>query len=112
MSAPSAAYQRAWRKSPKGKASYIRSLANVQKIAHTLKQKMVYYKGGKCSKCGYNKCIASLDFHHRDPSTKLFGIADGIARKSPSNHETLYAELDKCDLLCRNCHQEIHYGVK
>ena len=41
-----------------------------------LKEKM----GGKCNKCGYNKCISALDFHHKDPSKKDFGISDDNMR--------------------------------
>jgi hypothetical protein len=68
------------------------------------KLKAVEYKGGKCVRCGYNKCISALEFHHRDPSKKDFGIA-----KSGNcvAWEKILVELDKCDLLCANCHREI-----
>jgi hypothetical protein len=69
-----------------------------------IKQTLVNYKGGKCVNCGYNKCLASLDFHHIDPKEKDFSIA--------GNHcltiEKLKAEVDKCILVCKNCHAEIH----
>lgn len=41
-------------------------------IAAEKKQKYVAYMGGKCKLCGYNKCMASLDFHHIDPKQKDF----------------------------------------
>ena len=69
-----------------------------------IKQQAVEYKGGSCVKCGYNKSISALDFHHRDPSKKEFGINRGQGR----SFETIKHELDKCDLLCANCHREIH----
>ena len=77
---------------------------NVTEWRRRTKLKAVEYKGGKCIRCGYNKNVAALDFHHRDPSTKSFGIANSgncIA------WELVQIELDKCDLVCANCHREI-----
>lgn len=68
------------------------------------KSKCVEYKGGKCEKCGYNKSQSALHFHHVDPATKAFSIA---SRQSCS-FEELKAELDKCIMLCANCHAEEH----
>lgn len=73
---------------------------------YALKAKAVAYKGGKCEKCGYNKNIAALEFHHKDPSIKDFGISYALDVKLP--WEVLRAELDKCSLLCSNCHREEH----
>ena len=70
-----------------------------------IKRKSVEYKGGKCELCGYNKNYAALDFHHVDSSKK------DINWKT-SRHwgwERLKKELDKCKLVCKNCHAEIHY---
>lgn len=62
--------------------------------------------GGKCARCGYDACIASLDFHHRDANTKSFGIShSGLLLK----WERLVEEALKCDLLCKNCHSQLHY---
>lgn len=74
------------------------------------KKIFVEYKGGKCIKCGYNKCLAALDFHHRDPKTKRYAVSKlySISLKRLSEIEE---ELDKCDLLCRNCHAESHYEL-
>lgn len=70
-----------------------------------LKVKAVEYLGGKCERCGYDKSIAALDFHHKDPTEKDFGISDeGITR----SWEVIQHELDKCMLVCANCHREIH----
>ena len=46
-----------------------------------------------------------LDFHHRDPSTKKFRISRGVHRVSAAR---LWAEIAKCDLLCRACHEGTH----
>ena len=71
------------------------------------KIKAVGYKGGKCKICGYNKCINALEFHHRDPSTKK----ENWDNMSGWRWERIIKELDKCDLLCANCHREIHYDT-
>lgn len=68
----------------------------------------VLYKGGQCSKCGYNKCLDALEFHHLDPSIKEFGIGQKGYTKS---WEKIKQELDKCILLCANCHREEHYDT-
>jgi formate hydrogenlyase subunit 6/NADH:ubiquinone oxidoreductase subunit I len=67
------------------------------------KQKAVEYKGGKCIRCGYSRCIRAMKFHHLDPTQKDFTIAG----KSMS-WERIRVELDKCILVCGNCHDEIH----
>ena len=69
------------------------------------KKECLAYRGGKCINCGYNKCISALDFHHRDPSEKEFSISS-IKRKKLT--EQIKKELDKCDILCSNCHRELH----
>lgn len=68
------------------------------------KKSCLEYKGSKCKICGYNKCVEALAFHHRNPEDKLFGISGSHCRKWPD----VQKELDKCDLLCHNCHVETH----
>lgn len=77
----------------------------VTKRRRTVKRMAVEYKGGKCIRCGYSKCITALQFHHRDPAEKDFGIG---AKGGMAAWSKLKIELDKCDLLCSNCHAEIH----
>lgn len=67
-----------------------------------IKEKAVLYKGGKCVICGYNKCFRALDFHHKNPKEKDFNISFGIKK-----WENTKKELDKCILVCANCHREI-----
>lgn len=67
------------------------------------KQELVEYKGGCCERCGYNKCLSALEFHHTDPSQKDFSIANSF-----KNIDKLKTEVDKCLLLCANCHREEH----
>lgn len=82
------------------------SSKNIQ-FRRDIKIKAVEYKGGKCIICGYSKCIQALKFHHIDPSKKDFSVGtEGSCR----SWEKLKPELDKCILICGNCHDETHYG--
>lgn len=72
-----------------------------------VKKKLVEYKGGKCEKCGYGRCIEALEFHHINSDEKDFTISG----KSWS-YERLKKESDKCILVCSNCHKEIHSEIK
>lgn len=82
---------------------------SVQKRRDKLKELAIEYKGGCCQKCGYNKCLGALEFHHLDPNEKDFGIAEkGITR----SFEKLKVELDKCILVCANCHREMHEELR
>lgn len=82
---------------------------------HTIpyKEFAVEYKGGKCEKCGYSKCLSALEFHHKDPSEKDFSISQMISWKgyTSKSKELMKKELDKCALLCSNCHREVHSGL-
>ena len=62
----------------------------------------INYKGGECEHCGYNKYSGALEFHHKDPSKK-----DPTGLRA-FNLERLFSEVDKCLLLCANCHREEH----
>lgn len=71
------------------------------------KARLIIYCGGKCQVCGYDKFHGSLEFHHKDPSLKDFSIA---AAKIVS-FEILRKEVDKCVMVCSNCHREIHGNI-
>ena len=71
------------------------------KRRQNMKLRAVAHKGGACSKCGYKRCVAALEFHHREPEQKSFSIAVGSMWK----WEILEAEVEKCDLLGANCHR-------
>jgi hypothetical protein len=72
------------------------------------KRRLVKESGGCCQLCGYGRWVGALQFHHRDPETKGFGLGTrGLARSI----EVLRAEVSKCVLLCANCHAEVEAGV-
>ena len=67
----------------------------------------IEYKGGKCENCGYDNCRKAFEFHHIDPTTKEFTISAGHTR----SWDRMKKEIDKCVLLCANCHREVHAGI-
>jgi len=77
------------------------SCCNIQRRI-SIKKRCVEYKGNKCIRCGYCKCLRCLEFHHRNPNEKSFTISQQLT----TSWERLRIELDKCDLLCANCHGE------
>lgn len=79
---------------------------HVKKSRDRLKKALVDYKGGCCSICGYNRCIKALEFHHLEPNTKDFTVG-----QKHYSLATMQSEVDKCVLLCANCHREVHEGV-
>lgn len=85
------------------------SSEKVQRRRTMLKQIAIEYMGGSCHSCGYNKCSAALEFHHKDPSQKDFGIAGKGVTMSEAK---MKAELDKCVMLCANCHREEHVRLR
>jgi 5-methylcytosine-specific restriction endonuclease McrA len=70
-----------------------------------IRQRAIDYLGGCCQRCGYDRGMEALEFHHRDSARKEFGISSsGYTR----GWAKVRAELRKCDLLCANCHRETH----
>ena len=74
-------------------------------LRKAMKRQAVKIKGGKCERCGYNRCLSALQFHHKDPTQKDFSIS-----KSGHCHswQQVLNEIEKCELLCANCHAEEH----
>lgn len=77
---------------------------NVDARRKKLKRMSIEYLGGECSACGYDRCTAALEFHHIS-GIKEFGISEKGRTRS---WQKLKIELDKCILLCANCHRELH----
>lgn len=73
-------------------------------IKRAMKRKAVNLRGGGCEICGYHKYIGALQFHHLDPSEKSFRLGDGYTH----SWEDFLNETTKCQLLCANCHAELH----
>ncbi len=71
------------------------------------KARLVEEAGGKCEICGYDRCLAALQFHHRDPGTKSFALS---LRGRTRSMDRLREEAAKCALLCANCHAAVEVG--
>lgn len=83
----------------------------IDKRGKTNKKIFLEYVGSKnCSRCGYTGNIASLVFHHRNPEEKKFEIPTHCKRLHSIKdlQDDITEELNKCDLLCQNCHQIVH----
>lgn len=76
-----------------------------QERGRTRKLDAINRFGGKCQKCGYNKNWAVLSFHHT--KEKVIGL--DLRAFSNYSETTLNLELEKCELLCMNCHTEYHH---
>lgn len=81
----------------------------VSERRRNVKRILVAEAGGCCAICGYYHCVAALQFHHTEPSAKLFalsmqGVTHGLAKAR--------AEAKKCVLLCANCHAEVEAGYR
>ena len=78
--------------------------------ARVRKVEYITYKGGKCALCGleYDGTNGAVfQFHHRDPTLKKGGMTSEFRSKP---WEVAVIELDKCVLLCANCHFKLHAG--
>lgn len=80
----------------------------VNRRRRAVKEALIAAAGGACALCGYSRSAAALQFHHREPIQKAFGISDrGISRAL----EYARKEAAKCVLLCATCHAEVEAGV-
>lgn len=92
----------------KRKTGHNKSVCNSCRTAlrrYKIKKELVEYKGCKCEKCGYNKNIKNLEFHHLNPDDKEFNISTEGGIRSI---EEFKKEVDKCILVCTICHRDIH----
>lgn len=98
------------RRGKENSSVYCKKCTNIQTLGRqrNFKKQMVDYKGGKCMKCGYDKCINALEFHHMNPQEKDFTLSH---MKNYSFNKIVTDELDKCILVCANCHREIHFEL-
>ena len=77
----------------------------VAKRRKKVRSMAIEHLGGKCAKCGYSKYPEVLEFHHKHPSEKDFSISKSGHCRSWQRVKT---EIEKCNLLCANCHRELH----
>jgi hypothetical protein len=63
-----------------------------------------FYGKMECTLCGYSKCTSALECHHRKDTGKIMEVS----KMGSFSESKIVAELEKCDLVCANCHVEIH----
>ena len=59
----------------------------------------------KCSRCSENDVVC-LEFHHLDPSKKEIGLSQ--ANRAGWSKKRILKEIEKCSVLCSNCHKKLH----
>lgn len=72
-----------------------------------IKQAVVNLMGGCCEKCKNSYPLCVYDFHHKNKLEKDLGVSIALANRSTF---AMAQELAKCQLLCANCHREVHYA--
>lgn len=77
-----------------------------QRRGRQRKLELIELKGGKCEWCGYGRNYAALELHHVRPEEKEFSL--DLRALSNRKWESVLREMEKCILLCSNCHAELH----
>lgn len=80
---------------------------NISKRQQIRLQMLKKLKENGCAICGYNKCITALVFHHVNPPDKKFCL--NMRNMTDRRVSQIVKEVNKCILLCMNCHAEVHY---
>jgi hypothetical protein len=95
--------QKEYNKTPRGVIARKRATNNyLLKVRNMMKE----LKLNGCSICGYNSCNSALTFHHVDKEEKKYNLTMTVI--AGQTNETIIRELNKCVLLCENCHRELH----
>lgn len=89
------------------RSEYLKKAVTLRRKA--IKKKALDYMGKKCIFCHYDKCEGALEFHHKIAKTKKFDISQKSYSRS---WDKVQIELDKCILVCSNCHKEVHAGIR
>jgi hypothetical protein len=92
--------------------STTKSKARYKAYYRKKKEWAIEYKGGRCSRCGLeDPCLSLYEFHHVDPTAKDFKISERALTQTKKRQEDIKKELDKCLLVCCNCHRKIHWEL-
>lgn len=86
-----------------GEATRARNRSREQEMRQRVQE---YKQSRSCLFCPERTPIC-LDFHHLDPTQKDFSLAHTALR----SWDTIEAEIEKCVLVCKNCHTKIHAGL-
>lgn len=89
------------------KCANLKSVKRITKARQDFKTEAICLFGNKCELCGFNNSITALVFHHKNPKEKDFSISLSTLKCK----SIMLKELEKCILLCANCHMEVHEGM-
>lgn len=78
------------------------------RIARIRKEFDAHKESSGCYLCDESETVC-LDLHHLDPNEKEINVADAI--RLGWSKEKIQAEVDKCVVLCANCHRKVHKGL-
>ena len=81
-----------------------KSIYNRERVRQR-KRDLIKYKGGICERCDGEYHPNLFDFHHHDASQKSFSVGQ---KEMTRKWKVLIAEVEKCHLLCSNCHRKVH----
>jgi hypothetical protein len=84
----------------------LQSYSMQQQRGRQRKLHLIRQLGGACQRCGYMRNHAAITFHHRSPEAKSFQL--DLRNLSNRTWQRVLDEVAKCDLLCSNCHLEVH----
>ena len=96
------AYHRKWY--AENRAHRVKQISDYQDRVRKKVAELKMERG--CAECGYNKCARALEFHHNEGESKEFSI--GGLRRNGRSWQRVLAEVEKCTVLCSNCHRELH----
>jgi hypothetical protein len=76
------------------------------------KRKIDEYKLAKgCAQCGYDRCAAALEAHHPAGTKDSLESTVALMAKRGRSWVSIEEELNKCEIVCANCHREFHAGL-
>ena len=108
------AYVRRFRQTPEGKAEmrrYNHSPAGQAAKRRAAAKRLTLineFKNVPCANCDNRYPYYVMDFDHRDPAEKSFDLARGKYGRL----DAVIAEIEKCDVVCANCHRiRTHKGL-
>ena len=84
----------------------LQSYVAQQQRGRNRKLELIRLNGSRCGSCGYERNFSALEFHHRNPESKNFPL--DLRSLSNRSWARILDEAQKCDLVCSNCHKEIH----
>lgn len=102
------AYEREWRKRKYAEDPDYRArkkITDEQSRQRLIAEVITHKLTVGCAQCGYQQCSRALHFHHRE-TDKLFNVSSALS--SRKSKKRIFEEINKCSVLCANCHAERH----